>query len=57
MACVRVGLAVEFDDEFGLCAVEINGVGADGLLAFEFQIGETVCAEVGPHDALCFGLV
>jgi hypothetical protein len=37
--------AVRFDNQAMFQADEINDVGADGFLAFEFQVAEAFCAQ------------
>lgn len=45
---VGVAVAVDFDDEMEVGAVEVDDVGADGFLAVEFVAGELL----GPEDSL-----
>ena len=41
-----MGLAVDFDDEAGVAAVEVGDVGAERVLGTEGEVSDLVVAEV-----------
>jgi hypothetical protein len=56
IAGITVLTAITFDDEFVFGAYEVSDIRADRLLAFEFQVHETACAQVIPEFQFGIGL-